>query len=64
MSKIKLNAAKCKKCKMLMASQFDHDLVACPCGNFVDGGKAYLRRGGNPDELEELSVIEEELENG
>lgn len=49
------NRARCKKCGTVLESKHRHDFVACRCGNFVDGGLDYLRRGGNPDDLEDLS---------
>lgn len=53
------NVARCKRCGFVLESKHRHDLVQCQCGNFVDGGLAYLRRGGNPADLEELSEYEE-----
>lgn len=52
------NAARCKRCGVVLESRHRHELVECRCGNFVDGGLAYLRRGGNPNDLEELSEEE------
>ena len=60
MSKIKVNAARCRRCNTLLTSRSVHDWVECRCGNFVDGGRDYLRRGGKVEELEELSEFEEE----
>lgn len=57
--RIVLNCARCKKCGAVMVSRYRHDWVACPCGNYVDGGNSYLRRGGNLDDLEELSQFED-----
>lgn len=57
--KILKNAAKCGTCGTIIESTHRHDFVACPCGNFVDGGLDYLRRGGpGLDILEELSIEE------
>ena len=53
---IKTNKARCKKCSSVIESRYRHDFVWCKCGSiFVDGGKAYLRRGGNPEDFEDLS---------
>ena len=56
------NKARCKTCGVVLESTHRHDFCACVCGNFVDGGKEYLRRGGNPDDLEELSEYTTEPE--
>lgn len=52
------NAARCKTCGTLLESRHRHHSVACPCGNAVDGGLEYVRRAGNPEDLEELSEYE------
>lgn len=58
MQKIITNKIKCKKCGDVIESKALHDYVACRCGACaVDGGHAYLRRQGNPDDWEELSEI-------
>lgn len=49
------NAAHCKKCDTVIESTHRHDFVSCVCGNFVDGGHEYLRRGGRLSDLEDLS---------
>lgn len=56
------NAARCGRCKDVIISCFRHDFVECSCGaTFVDGGKAYLRRGWTePWGMEELSEYVEE----
>jgi hypothetical protein len=56
------NAVKCLKCGDVIESTHVHDFKACSCGAvFVDGGLEYLRRGGNLDNMEDLSEsIEEE----
>lgn len=59
MKKIKVNKARCKKCGDIIESKFRHDFKQCKCGAiFVDGGKDYCRRGGNPEDFEELSEEE------
>jgi hypothetical protein len=50
-----MNIARCKKCKTVIQSKFRHDFVECKCGAiFVDGGEDYYRRGGNPEDFEEI----------
>lgn len=61
MTKILQNKARCRKCQMVIESKFRHDFVWCKCkAIFVDGGTAYLRRGGELADIEELSVYAEE----
>lgn len=39
----------CPHCKDRVYSRSVHDFRSCECGkSFVDGGKEYLRKGGNP----------------
>jgi hypothetical protein len=62
MSKIKIihNKAKCRLCREIIESRYRHDFVECKCrAIFVDGGKDYLRRGGDPENIIELSEVEE-----
>lgn len=55
------NRARCRVCGDTIESFHVHDFKWCSCKRiFVDGGKDYLRRGGNPDDIEELSVVERE----
>jgi hypothetical protein len=56
------NAIRCKKCGQVLESKHRHDFVSCECGNFVDGGHEYLRRGGNMNEIEELSEVNDKPE--
>lgn len=52
------NSARCTKCGDEIESTHRHDFVRCSCGGlFVDGGHAYLRRGG--DSFEDTSIVEE-----
>ena len=53
--KIKRNAFRCKKCGMVVESKSVHDFQECKCGNFTDGGLEYVRRGGNIEDMEDLS---------
>ena len=51
------NAVRCKKCNSIIESKGTHNLVQCACKSVsVDGGYDYLRRVGNPEDFEELSV--------
>ena len=53
---IKVNKIQCLKCRDIIESKTRHDWAECSCGAvFVDGGKDYLRRGGNPEDVKELS---------
>lgn len=58
------NAARCKKCGIVIESKYTHDFVRCACGSiFVDGGLSYSR-GGWPsgdinDWVEDLCEYEE-----
>ncbi len=42
------NSAICMRCQDEVVSRHRHDFRSCRCGAmFVDGGKEYLRRGGD-----------------
>ena len=57
--KIVRNRVKCKKCGDIIESKHRHDFVWCKCQSiFTDGGKDYVRRGGNPDFMEDMSEVE------
>ena len=59
LEKIKVNKIKCKKCGDIIESTRTHDFKTCKCGAVsVDGGKDYLRRVGNPKDIEELVEYE------
>lgn len=59
-TKIIRNAAECSLCHNIIESTFRHDFVRCECGAiFVDGGKDYLRRGGELKNIIEMSETEE-----
>jgi hypothetical protein len=59
--KIIRNAAKCLLCEDIIESTFRHDFVTCKCGNIsVDGGHDYLRRVGHFENIQDLSIVEEE----
>jgi hypothetical protein len=51
------NAAQCAKCEDVIESKYKHDFVSCSCGAiFVDGGKDYIRSGGNREDF--ISLLE------
>ena len=55
------NALKCKTCGDVIESFYRHDFKRCSCGKtFVDGGHDYLRRGGWPADIEDLSLTTED----
>lgn len=57
---IKRNAAKCLKCEDIIESRHVHDFRMCKCQSiFVDGGIDYIRRGGNPNDIEDLSEYDD-----
>lgn len=52
------NKIRCKKCGDIIESTYTHDFRTCSCGAVsVDGGHSYLRRSGNLEDIEELSVV-------
>ncbi len=57
--KIKRNRIKCLKCGEVLESTHRHDFVMCECGNFVDGGREYVRYGGKLEAIELLTEYEE-----
>ena len=62
MSKIIKNCIKCLKCGEIIESVSRHDFKSCSCGAVcVDGGKNYLRRCGNPNDWDDLSVVEYDI---
>ena len=58
--KIIVNKIKCKKCGDEIESKTVHDFKYCKCGAVaVDGGDQYLRRLGNLEDWEDLSVVKD-----
>ena len=58
--KIIINKIRCKKCNDIIESKTVNDFKKCKCGAIaIDGGKQYLKRLGKLEDIEELSVIEE-----
>ena len=59
MRKIIVNKIRCKKCGDIIESKTVHDFKSCTCGAVsVDGGHDYLRRVGNREDWEDLSICE------
>jgi hypothetical protein len=59
-TRIICNSARCRKCGTCIESKSVHDWVQCKCGAiFVDGGKEYIRQGGNREDFEDTSIIKE-----
>lgn len=53
------NRIRCLKCGDVIESKNRHDFKWCSChACAVDGGAAYLRRVGNAEDWEELSVVD------
>ena len=58
LGKIIKNCIRCKHCGDVIESETTHDFKFCSCGKVaIDGGHSYLKRSGNPDDWEELSVF-------
>ncbi len=56
------NSAKCLKCGDEIESKSVHDFVSCKCGAiFTDGGREYVRQGGNLEDIKDTSIYEEAL---
>lgn len=56
--KIIKNRIRCKHCGDVIESETTHDFKFCSCGKVaIDGGHSYLKRNGNPNDWEELSVF-------
>ena len=53
---IPVNNFQCRKCEVLVISLHTYDFRACKCGNFVDGGFDYCRRGGEFTDMEPLPL--------
>jgi hypothetical protein len=61
--KIIRNSATCTRCGDELESKHRHDFVRCSCGAiFIDGGHAYFRAGGNPGDLIDTSITEDDDE--
>ena len=53
---VQVNNFRCKKCGEIGLSLSVHDFHGCLCGNFVDGGFDYIRRGGKFEDMETLPL--------
>lgn len=63
MTRILHNRIRCKLCSDTIESFHVHDFKWCSCQSvFVDGGREYLRWGGELDNIEDLSEESEEPE--
>lgn len=60
MKKIKRNRVMCVNCYDVIESKYRHDFLMCKCGKIgVDGGLDYLRRLGEPEDMEEMAEYTE-----
>lgn len=51
------NRIRCKRCNDVIESFYTHDFKWCKCHLVaVDGGHEYMRRCGNKEDMEELSI--------
>lgn len=56
------NAARCFKCGDEIESTHVHDFKSCSCGAIaVDGGREYIRRLGQPEDIIEMSEHESDV---
>ena len=52
------NKIKCKKCGDIIESKSTNEYKRCSCGAVsIDGGKDYLKRIGNEEDYEEMSIV-------
>ncbi len=52
------NKIKCKKCGNIIESKSTNYYKRCSCGTVaIDGGKDYLKRIGNEEDYEEMSIV-------
>ena len=56
---IKRNMIRCTQCGDIIESVYRHDFKYCKCGKVaVDGGKDYLKRSGDIENMIEMSEYE------
>ena len=56
-----VNKCQCAKCLDIIESRIRHDFVRCKCGAiFTDGGTEYVRRGGDIENIIDMSETYEE----
>lgn len=54
------NKIKCRNCGFVIESLYRHDFKGCRCGSIhVDGGKDYLRRVGNLENIIDISEVKD-----
>jgi len=59
--RIKHNRAKCLLCGDVVESVTVHDFRSCSCeAMFVDGGRSYIRRGGDLNMVESMDEYYED----
>ena len=56
-----VNKCQCARCLDVIESRHRHDFVQCSCGAiFTDGGTEYIRRGGEIENIIDMSETYEE----
>jgi hypothetical protein len=56
-----VNKCQCARCLDIIESRHRHDFVQCKCGAiFTDGGTEYIRRGGEIENIIDMSETYEE----
>lgn len=56
-----VNKCQCARCLDIIESRHRHDFVWCKCGAiFTDGGTEYIRRGGEIENIIDMSKTYEE----
>ena len=51
-----VNKCQCARCLDIIESKHRHDFVQCSCGAiFTDGGTEYIRRGGEIENIIDMS---------
>ena len=56
-----VNKCQCAVCLDIIESKHRHDFVQCSCGAiFTDGGTEYIRRGGEIENIIDMSETYEE----
>ena len=56
-----VNKCQCARCLVIIESRHRHDFVQCSCGAiFTDGGTEYIRRGGEIENIIDMSETYEE----
>jgi hypothetical protein len=51
-----VNNFRCRTCGDVVLSLSVHDYRECSCGNHVDGGFDYIKRGGNHQDMQVLPL--------